>query len=102
MWKRRVAGWRASGQSADGYAVRHGFSSSTLKWWAWKLGRDPAPKPVVRLAQLVRGPSIEPVVRRGSILVELIDARARIALDGDVDRALFADVVSVLTAGSKR
>lgn len=101
-WKRRVASWRASGASADAYAARHGFLPTTLKWWAWKLGSGSAPKPVVRLAQLVRVPSSEPVSRRGSILIELLDARARIALDGDADRELFGDVVDILLARSSR
>lgn len=101
-WKRRVSGWRASGGSADAYAMRHGFASSTLKWWAWKLGRKTEAKPVVRLAQLVRVPSSEPAVRRGSILIELLDARARIAIDGDADRELFGDVVDILLTRSAR
>lgn len=101
-WKRRIASWRASGETADAYAVRHGFSSSTLKWWAWKLGRETSAKPVVRLAQLVRAPASEPATRRGSILIELLDARARIAVDGDADRELLGDVVDILLSRSAR
>jgi hypothetical protein len=99
-WKRRIASWRASGETAEAYATRHGFSASTLKWWAWKLGRET--KPVVRVAQLVRVPSSEPAARRGSILIELLDARARIAVDGDADRELFGDVVDILLSRSAR
>ena len=101
-WKRRIAGWRASGETADTYAMRCGFLPSTLKWWAWKLGRETSAKPVVRLAQLVRAPPSEQAARRGSILIELLDARARIALDGDADRELFGDVVDILLSRSAR
>lgn len=39
-WARRVRAWRASGESADAYAERHGWNARTLTWWASQLRRS--------------------------------------------------------------
>jgi transposase-like protein len=37
IWKKRVEGWRASGESCKAYAARIGVNSNTLAGWRWKL-----------------------------------------------------------------
>ena len=96
-WRRRVASWRASGETAKAFSSGRGFSVGTLRWWSSRLGRDADPSPpVVRLAQLVRSPVADAGVRRGGIVVDLLDARARITIEAGVDRDSLATVVEVL------
>ena len=96
-WRRRVASWRASGETAEEFSSGRGFSAGTLRWYSSRLARDADPaRPVVRLARLVRLPAAEPRDRRGGIVVELLDARARITVEAGVDRDSFATVVAVL------
>jgi hypothetical protein len=40
QWSRLVARWRRSGESAGAFAYAHGVLEGTLRWWAWKLGRE--------------------------------------------------------------
>jgi hypothetical protein len=58
--------------------------------------------PVVRLAQVVRAPSTqrdeEP---RGTVVIELLDARARIKVASDTDREVLAMVLEVLDRGAR-
>ena len=36
-WAEIVAQWKASGQSRDAYAKRHGLNAGTLGWWRTQL-----------------------------------------------------------------
>lgn len=83
-WAKRVAAWRASGETADTFAAGRGFAGSTLRWWASQLGRRaPAIVRVVPAVEVARDSSIEievggvrVVVRRGfdrTLLVELLE-----------------------------
>jgi hypothetical protein len=101
IWRKRVSSWRASGETADAFAARNGFAANTLRWWSSRLGREAAPAPVVRLAQFVRSPTSERVTR-SSIVIELLEARARITVDADADRGMLADVIDLLLARSAR
>jgi len=38
-WAERVAGWQASGLSADEYGRRIGIGGKQLSWWKWQLGK---------------------------------------------------------------
>jgi hypothetical protein len=40
FWKKHVAGWRASGETAQQYCERHGLSTNSLSGWASRLKRD--------------------------------------------------------------
>jgi hypothetical protein len=40
QWTRLVARWRRSGESAGAFAYAHGVLEGTLRWWAWKLGKE--------------------------------------------------------------
>jgi hypothetical protein len=95
VWKQRVAKWRASGEKVEVFCARHGLSVSTLKWWAWRLGREATP--VVRVAQLVRSPATEPrQPRGGAIIIEALDARVRVTVEPGPDRDTLAMVLAVL------
>ena len=74
IWKQRVTSWRASGESAERYAIGRGFAASTLKWWASKL-REENSAPIVRMAQLER--SGTEGHRRGTIVVEGLQSSGR-------------------------
>ena len=36
-WEKRIAGWKASGESAPDYAKKHGWNPRTLIWWDKRL-----------------------------------------------------------------
>jgi hypothetical protein len=96
-WKQRVARWRAGGERAEVFCARHGLSVSTLKWWAWKLGREATPAPVVRVAHLVRSPATETrQPRGGAIVIDALDARVRVTVEPGADRDTLGMVLSVL------
>lgn len=97
IWKKRVASWRASGETAKKYSAGRGWSPGTLLWWSSRLGRE-APSPPVRIAQVVR--SSAPHDRgasAGAITVELLDARVRITVDGSADREAVTAVLAMLS-----
>lgn len=97
-WKKRVASWRASGQTAEEFSEARPWSPKTLRWWSSRLGRKTAAPavPVVRVAQLVR--SSVPVERErgGSIVVEALDARLRITIEVGAERDTVAVVLGAL------
>ena len=97
-WRQRVAGWRASGETAEIYSTGRGFTAGTLRWWASRLRReDTITGPVVRLAQVVRARPVQrDEVPRGTAVIELLDARVRIRVASDTDRAVLAMVLDVL------
>src|SRR5678816_916051 len=81
IWKKRVASWRASGETAERYSARQGWSVGTLRWWSSRLGRE-ASVPAVRMAQLVRSPvPRERGEPAGAIVVELLDVHVRVTID---------------------
>ena len=103
-WRQRVTGWRASGETAETYSTQHGFTASSLRYWASRLRREDAiAGPVVRLAQVVRTPSTQrEEAPRGAVVIELLAARARIAVASDTDRAVLAMVLEMLDREGRR
>jgi len=98
LWKKRVASWRASGETAEKYSARQGWSVGTLRWWSSRLGRE-ASVPVVRIAQLVRSPAPrEHAEPAGAIVVELLDAHMRVTIDPGADRDAAIAVLELLTS----
>jgi transposase len=95
IWKQRVRDWRASGESAERYAVGRGFAGSTLKWWASKL-RKPNSTPIVRVAQLIRSGSDGH--RRGAIVVEGLEGGVRITIEPGADRETITTVLAIVAA----
>jgi transposase len=97
MWRQRVAGWRGSGLTADAYSRRHGFAASSLRWWSSKLAREEPAKSPVRFAQLVRSPTATGEAGgRGSIVIEVLDARVRLTADPGADRETVAHVIELV------
>src|SRR5262245_51908858 len=86
IWRQRVASWRASGETAERYSKRQGWSLGTLRWWSSRLGRE-ARMPVVRMERLVRS-SVPDEHREpaSAIVVELLDARVRVIIYSGADR----------------
>jgi hypothetical protein len=92
-WAERVRAWRASGETAQEYAVRHGFAASTLHVWSSRLQSTEAPR-FLRLVPKTTDspPSPEVVVEVGG---------ARVRVGAGFDRALLADVVRALVGGPR-
>ena len=58
---------------------------------------------MVRLAQLVRTPSTQrDEAPRGAVVIELFDARARITVASDTDRAVLAMILELLAQVGRR
>ena len=97
-WKKRVASWRASGETAEEFSEGRPWSPKTLRWYASRLRLPPtvAATPVVRVAQLVRSHSPAERDRGGSIIVEALDARLRITIEVGAERETVATVLGVL------
>jgi len=102
-WRKLVKEWRASGESAAGFAKRHGFSSSSLRYWEGRLhldGEGAEPGSAVKSD----GPSLVRVIPRrgvagpgreeGSVIVDVGGATIRV-LPG-FDATLLVEVVRVL------
>ena len=93
-WQRRVARWKASGETAAVFGAREGVRPATLLWWSSRLKRKPSPASVpARMVQLVRAPSSS---RGSGVIVDLPDARARISVEHGFDRETFAVVLELL------
>ena len=101
-WQQRVASWRASGQTADEFAAEHGLAAGTLRWWASRLKHERMPQepPMVRLAQVIRSPA--PPVVRGAIIIDVLDARARVTVEAGVERETLDVVLGALRIGGTR
>lgn len=101
-WRERVASWRASGQTADQFAAEHGFAAGTLRWWASRLKREGTKQeaPLVRMAQVIRSPA-SPALR-GSIVVDVLDVRARVTVEAGVERETLDAVFGALGIGGAR
>ena len=96
-WRKRVARWRASGETAEAFSAREGFAASTLRWWSSRLGREKAAPASVAMVQLVRVPSAAPArPAGGAVVVELLEARARITVEPGVDAATLRTVLAAL------
>ena len=88
-WAKRVAAWRVSGEAADTFSAGRGFSPSTLRWWASRLGRDA--RGLVRVVT----PSAPKVVPRDAT-IDLEVGGVRVVVRAGFDRALLRDVLDVL------
>jgi hypothetical protein len=101
-WRKRVERWRASGETAEVFSAREGFAANTLRWWSSKLAREKASrKPSTssaRMVQLIRVPAVAegPARAANAVVVELLDARARITVEAGVDGATLRTVLAAL------
>lgn len=104
MWVERVSAWRSSGERAEVFSRRGGYAASTLRWWASKLKREMAAAPptpaTVQLARVIRTPTAAaPEVRGLGLVLEVVDAGIRIAVEPGADPATLAMVLSVVRGG---
>ena len=100
-WAKRVAGWRASGQTAAEYCEQHGLGLSALRHWSQRLRReeeagDATP---VRLARVVTRPetaagSEASPASRSALALEV--RGVRITVEAGFDHATLADVLGLL------
>ncbi|MBI5617962.1 MAG: hypothetical protein HY943_16900 [Gammaproteobacteria bacterium] len=52
-WAALLAKWAESGDELGVFAGRHGVEEARLRWWRWKLGRQPvASAPDLRLVKV--------------------------------------------------
>jgi hypothetical protein len=103
IWRRHVASWRASGQTAAEFSASHGLAVATLRGWSSKLKREAAgaAAPRVRLARVVRQPAA-PASRRGEVVVEFLDLRARVIIEAGATRETLQVVLAALGVGGAR
>jgi hypothetical protein len=87
-WAKRVDAWRASGLTAAVFAERGGFSEKTLRYWAWRLGRE--------ARAFVRVVRETPTATAAPIVVELGDVR--VLVPPGFDRAALRNVLAALRA----
>ena len=94
-WQKRVARWRASGETAEVFSAREGFAASTLRWWSSKLAREKAAPAAVGMVQLIRVPAA-PLSRSssGAVVIDLVESRARITVEAGVDGATLKAVLA--------
>lgn len=102
MWRKRVASWRASGETAAEFSARHGLAANTLRDWSSRLRREVAvPTPTMRFAKLVRTPELT-TARSRAVVVELLDVSVRITFEAGADRETLAAVLEVIAARGAR
>lgn len=109
IWRKRVADWRASGETAADYCEERGLSLSRLRYWAYKRprGKTPAirestePAAAPAFARVVRAGGTKPQRDEAVAIVLEVDG-ARVHIGRGFDREALADVVAVLRAGGAR
>src|SRR5262245_27811996 len=104
-WKKRVASWRASGETAEAFSRGRGWSAHTLRWWASRLGREAnAQAPGVRFARLVRSAAASTPASAGhaAIVIDWLDARVRVTVEAGVERDTLAAVLELIRPGTDR
>ena len=102
-WLERIRLWKASGQTAEAFAVGQPFKASTLKWRAAQLrraaedarsGKGHARNGAIRLARVVSRSRDSASGQSGGVVVEV--SGARISLSRGFDAELLTDVVRAL------
>jgi len=81
-WKKHVAAWRASGETAAAYCEQHGLGLSTLRYWTRKAGREAVTATDrIRLARVERVAASEAstdAVATAAVVIEVGGARVRV------------------------
>jgi hypothetical protein len=100
-WAARVRAWRASGESADEFAPRHGWNARTLTWWASRLRRSrsasasPTPSPV-GFVRLVARRDEEGRERRAGAIEVVLERGPTVRVEPGADLDLLRAVVDAL------
>lgn len=92
-WEKRVAAWRASGDSATEFAARGGYAASTLRNWASRLARRRK-----GLVRVVREERLVPT--HAAAPIEIRVGEARVIVLAGFDAGTLRAVLEVLRAGS--
>jgi len=97
-WSERVASWRASGRSAEEFAVGQGYEGSTLRLWSSKLKARTAARTTPAIARVIRRSAAppSPVPASDELIVEV--GATRIVVRHGFDGELLRDVVAALRA----
>ena len=105
-WLERIRLWKASGQTAEAFAVGQPFKASTLKWRAAGLrraaeggeryGKGQEVNGSIRLARVVSRARDRAPAQGGGVVVEI--SGARISLSRGFDAELLTEVVRALGA----
>src|SRR6478672_196915 len=85
-WAVRVAAWRASGEKAAEFCSHEGYSAQSLLSWSSHFRRHGLPAASsshVRLARVVRTPSVLEPLRSSPIIVHVGSARVEVAAGAD-------------------
>lgn len=96
-WTKRVADWRASGETAGEFCDGKPFSVSTLRWWSSRLTRDRGSASAargIRVALVERVAAAPPDSPAQALVIEL--GAARIAVRRGFDRETLAAVLDVV------
>ncbi len=96
VWAGRVQAWRASGESAEGFARGKGYSGSALRMWGHRLSPTSSPR-IVALVPRRAGESGAASTTAGELTIELGGVRIRVG--PGFDHALLAEVIGVLGTG---
>src|SRR4051812_19916997 len=98
QWQKRVAQWKKSGLTAEGFAAQEGLNPGTLLWWSSRLRRLAAGEAEVGFARLI---PVEEVPAQASEpgALDIVLASGRVVrVRPGFDPALLRDVLRVLEA----
>jgi transposase len=103
VWSERVRDWKASGASAEDFALGKEFTGRMLRWWAGEFVRRARAKTKssspIAMARVVSPGEIlaEPEMAASSALA-IIVGRYRVSVSRGFDESLLRDVLRVLGA----
>jgi hypothetical protein len=97
-WDERVRDWRASGKTAEEFAVGQNFEATTLRYWASRLKTEASSKAGPPMARVVRRRSRKDRDDGAGGDVEVIVGGARIVVRRGFDAELLREVAAALGA----
>ncbi len=100
-WADIVDECESSGLTAREYAEANDLNPRTLKWWRWKLGRSPEPKPTESAFYELRVEDAEAkpepqAPTAGGVVLSLDRFEASVLVDTDTDLVLLRRVLGAL------
>jgi transposase len=104
-WAKRVADWRASGQTAAEFSEAQGYPVASLRYWSSKLGQGKATgsgrrqAPVVQLARVTQAVVRELPLRAAHMIIDVDGARLTVC--GEVDAVSLRAAVAAMRCQSK-
>jgi hypothetical protein len=104
-WGRRVAEWRASGQTSLAFSAGREFTAGGLRHWAYRLGKtrkQARSVPAVRMARVVRVPSSPAAASASDVPIIVEFGGVRVSLRAGFDRATLGAVLDLLDSRGAR